>query len=48
MSGDISSVQSQTDGAVFGSSDVFRHLVEGVREYAIFLLSPDGIVMTWN
>jgi PAS domain S-box-containing protein len=48
MSADISSVQSPPEAAVAGSSDLFRHFVEGVREYAIFLLSPDGIVMTWN
>jgi PAS domain S-box-containing protein len=26
----------------------FRHLVEGVSDYAIFMLSPDGIVTSWN
>jgi formate hydrogenlyase transcriptional activator len=25
-----------------------RSLVEGVRDYAIYLLDPDGCVMTWN
>jgi PAS domain S-box-containing protein len=29
-------------------SDQFRLLVDSVREYAIFLLSPDGLVMSWN
>lgn len=28
--------------------DVFRLLVEAVQDYAIFLLSPDGHVLTWN
>jgi PAS domain S-box-containing protein len=28
--------------------DVFRVLVEQVRDYAIFLLDPNGIVMSWN
>jgi len=27
---------------------LFRQLVEGVTDYAIFLLSPDGIIRTWN
>ncbi|HEX6841800.1 MAG TPA: PAS domain S-box protein [Stellaceae bacterium] len=27
---------------------LFRKLVEGVTDYAIFLLSPDGIIGTWN
>jgi len=32
-----------------GQNDaVFRRLVETVREYAIFLLDPEGRVMTWN
>jgi PAS domain S-box-containing protein len=30
------------------SDEVFRLLVESVQDYAIFLLSPEGNVMTWN
>jgi PAS domain S-box-containing protein len=30
------------------SDEVFRLLVESVQDYAIFLLSPEGKVMTWN
>src|SRR5437870_8642014 len=26
----------------------FRLLVEGVREYAIFMLDPQGYIVTWN
>src|SRR6202046_3606578 len=26
----------------------FRLLVESVRDYAIFMLDPQGIVLTWN
>src|SRR5438132_6957685 len=26
----------------------FRLLVEGVRDYAIFILDPQGLVVTWN
>ncbi len=29
-------------------SDAFRLMVEGVRDYAIFMLTPDGIIATWN
>jgi PAS domain S-box-containing protein len=29
-------------------SELFRLLVEGVRDYAIFVLDPDGHVLTWN
>lgn len=27
---------------------IFRSLVSGVKDYAIFMLSPEGNVMTWN
>ncbi|HVE70423.1 MAG TPA: PAS domain S-box protein [Thermoanaerobaculia bacterium] len=30
------------------SEEMFRLLVASVREYAIFLLDPDGNVLTWN
>jgi PAS domain S-box-containing protein len=30
------------------SDEVFRVLVESVKDYAIFLLDPDGRVATWN
>ena len=30
------------------SEEVFRLLVEGVRDYAIFMLGPDGRVVSWN
>src|SRR3954467_15670911 len=30
------------------SEESFRLLVEGVRDYAIFMLDPDGNVLTWN
>jgi PAS domain S-box-containing protein len=30
------------------SEERFRLLVEGVREYAIFMLDPDGYITTWN
>jgi PAS domain S-box-containing protein len=28
--------------------DVFRLLVEGIRDYAVFVLDPEGHVITWN
>lgn len=30
------------------SENHYRLLVEGVRDYAIFLLDPKGIILTWN
>jgi PAS domain S-box-containing protein len=30
------------------SGELFRRLVEGVTDYAIYMLDPDGIVSNWN
>ena len=30
------------------NSEIFRRLVESVRDYAIFMLTPDGTIATWN
>ena len=30
------------------SEERFRLLIEGVSEYAIFMLDPNGLVVTWN
>ena len=35
-------------GMVPEDSDLFRLIVESVRDYGIFLLAPDGTVLTWN
>src|SRR6478735_5898668 len=32
----------------FVNDEMFRLLVDNVRDYAIFLLDPQGIVTTWN
>jgi PAS domain S-box-containing protein len=29
-------------------SDLFRLLVESIRDYAVFVLDPDGKILTWN
>jgi PAS domain S-box-containing protein len=34
--------------ALVESEARYRILVEGVRRYAIFMLDPKGIIMTWN
>src|SRR5688572_17128982 len=31
-----------------GGEDLFRLLVERVKDYAIFVLDPNGIVVSWN
>ncbi len=28
--------------------EIFRRLVESVRDYAIFMLTPDGVIASWN
>ena len=30
------------------SEEMFRLLVEGVKDYAIFMLDPDGFIVSWN
>ncbi len=36
------------EGALRQSEERFRLLVESVRDYAIFMLDPEGVVLTWN
>jgi PAS domain S-box-containing protein len=38
----------QPGGTARAAAEQFRLLVEGVRDYAIFLLDPDGRVASWN
>lgn len=38
----------RTQEALRASEERFRQLVEGVKDYAIFLIDPQGIVSTWN
>lgn len=38
----------RADNGVTQSDHIFRQLVENVKDYAIFLLDPDGRVSTWN
>ena len=34
---------------IIANSDVmYRHLVQGVVDYAIYMLNPDGTVANWN
>jgi len=40
--------RKQAEKALMESDERFRHLIEGVKEYAIFMLDPDGRVITWN
>jgi PAS domain S-box-containing protein len=38
----------QSTVALHESEERFRHLVEAVRDYAIFMLDPEGRIVTWN
>ncbi|MHA6287479.1 hybrid sensor histidine kinase/response regulator [Maricaulis sp. CAU 1757] len=42
------SVQRQTEEALRKSEERFRLLVQGVTDYAIYMLDPDGRVSSWN
>src|SRR5712671_2428295 len=36
------------DEALRHSEERFRLLVDGVQDYAIYMLSPDGLITSWN
>ena len=44
----IAIAQTSTREPVGQDSGLFRLLVESVKDYAIFVLDPDGHVLTWN
>jgi PAS domain S-box-containing protein len=44
----LATSSQSTSEAVPENDEIYRLLVESVQDYAIFLLSPEGKVMTWN
>lgn len=40
-------IQSTRDGTG-DTEELFRLLVQGVTDYAIFMLSPAGVITSWN
>jgi PAS domain S-box-containing protein len=41
-------VRREQEEVLRQSDEVFRLMVEGVRDYAIFMLDPDGRIVSWN
>ena len=46
--GETSAERKRIEVALHSSEDSFRLLVEGVKDYAIFMLDPGGRVVSWN
>jgi PAS domain-containing protein len=40
--------RKKAEAALRESEERFRHLIEGVQDYAIYMLDPEGRVATWN
>src|SRR5579884_3195613 len=40
--------RKQAEESLRRSEERFRHMIEGVKDYAIFMLDPQGNVATWN
>ena len=40
--------RKQAAQALHGSQEQFRLLVQGVTDYAIYMLSPEGLITNWN
>ncbi len=43
-----SDITGNRQNSLVPTDEIFRVLVESVQDYAIFLLSPEGKIMTWN
>lgn len=40
--------RQRAEAALRASEERFRHMVEGIKDYAIYMLDLDGRVVTWN
>ncbi|ONG55835.1 hypothetical protein BKE38_08055 [Pseudoroseomonas deserti] len=45
---EVSQTVSQTALADSGSDALYRQMVQGVKDYAIYLIDPSGVVSNWN
>jgi PAS domain S-box-containing protein len=43
-----SSKRRQAEGAVRDGEERYRMLLDGIHDYAIFMLDPQGLILTWN
>jgi PAS domain S-box-containing protein len=41
-------VQSVAPGSFFANEEIFKHLINSVEDYAIFVVDINGHIMTWN
>ena len=41
-------MSQQNDLIEFGSENAYRLLVQRIKDYAIYMLRPDGVVASWN
>ncbi len=41
-------MSQQSDLIEFGSENAYRLLVQRIKDYAIYMLRPDGVVASWN
>jgi PAS domain S-box-containing protein len=41
-------VQSNAPSGFFASEEIFKHLINSVEDYAIFVIDVDGNIITWN
>ena len=46
--GSSTALKGATSNTPTGQVDIFRLLVESIRDYAVFVLDPEGRVLTWN
>jgi PAS domain S-box-containing protein len=40
--------RKRAEGVLHESQELFRRLLDGVKDYAIYMLDPDGHVVSWN
>jgi PAS domain S-box-containing protein len=44
----LADIQRETERALKETEDIFKLMVSAVKDYAIFLVSPEGTIVNWN